>query len=416
MTTSMKVGEFRVGADVAADFPLFARKEHGRRIVYLDSAATTQKPRQVLDAMTTFYEHSYANIHRGLYPLSVEATQLYEEARAKVARLVNAPAQQLIFTSGTTESINLVAHGWGREHLGKGDEILLTPAEHHANIVPWQEAAKLTGAKLVYCDLNKDFTIDITDLKRKINGQTKLLAITHVSNVLGTITPLEEIIPYARQRGVTVLVDGAQAVPHLTVDVQALGCDFYAFSGHKMLGPTGIGCLYVAKKWMGMMPYRTGGDMIVDVTEQGSEFAEDEPRRFEAGTPNIAGAIGFGAAADYLTMTGLDKINAHSQLLLRKAWDGLSKINGLTLHGSPPSSNRIAVISFSIKGAHPHDVGQLLGDEGVCIRAGKHCAHPLHYRMGVPEGTNRASFYLYNTEEDVEALIAAVQKVVRMFS
>ena len=315
MANDLKTKEIKAGADVVADFPLLARTEHGRRIVYLDSAATSQKPRPVLDAMDSFYEESNANIHRGLYPLSAEATQRYEEARAKVATLINAPSQQLIFTSGTTESINLVAHGWGREHLRAGDEILLTPHEHHANIVPWQEIARLTGARLVYGDLNADFTINIADLQQKINRKTKLLAITHVSNVLGTITPLDEIIPFAKQRGVVVLVDGAQAVPHFRVDVQALGCDFYAFSGHKMLGPTGIGCLYIAKQQMGMTPYRTGGDMIMDVTEQSSEFAQDEPRRFEAGTPNIAGAIGLGAAAEYLTRIGLDKINEHSALL-----------------------------------------------------------------------------------------------------
>jgi cysteine desulfurase/selenocysteine lyase len=402
-------------AKIIRDFPILERRENGRRLVYLDSAATTQKPRAVLQAMDAFYEQSNANIHRGFYPLSAEATELYEEARRRVARFINAAADRVIFTSGATESINMVAHGWGLEHLEAGDEILLTPLEHHANIVPWQEIARLTGAKLVYCDLNEDFTIDVADLKKRISGKTKILAITHVSNVLGAVTPLAEIVPYAKQQGVVVLVDGAQAAPHMKVDVKDLGCDAYALSGHKMLGPTGTGVLYLSEALMAMRPCKTGGDMIEDVTEQEAVFAEKEPRRFEAGTPNIAGAVGLAAAVDYLETIGMEKIHAHEQRLLEQAWKGLSAIKGVTLYGPSPSPERAGVLAFAVAGVHPHDVAQLLADEGVCIRTGKHCAHPLHYRMGLAEGTCRASFYLYNTEEDVEALIRGVKKVIEVF-
>jgi cysteine desulfurase/selenocysteine lyase len=402
-------------ANVIRDFPILKRRENGGRLVYLDNAATTHKPRTVLEAMDAFYEQSNANIHRGLYPLSAAATELYEGARQKVARFINAAADHVIFTSGATESINIVAHSWGLEHLKAGDEILLTPLEHHANIVPWQEIARLTGAKLVYCGLNADFTIDIADLKQKMSSKTKILAITHVSNVLGAVTPLADIVPYAKRHGVVVLVDGAQAVPHMRVDVRALGCDAYAFSGHKMLGPTGTGVLYLSSELMRMRPCKTGGDMIDDVTEQGAVFAEKEPRRFEAGTPNIAGAIGLAAAVEYLEAIGIEKVHAHELHLLEQAWKGLSAIKGVTLYGPPPSPERAGVLAFAVAGVHPHDVAQILADEGVCIRTGKLCAHPLHYRMKLPEGTCRASFYLYNTEEDVEALIHGVKKVIEVF-
>jgi cysteine desulfurase / selenocysteine lyase len=402
------------------DFPILRRKVHGKRLVYLDNAATTQKPKAVLDAMTRFYEESNANIHRGIYKLSEEATAQYEAARAGVARLLNAPSpENIVFSSGTTEGINMVAYGWGLANLKPGDEILVTPLEHHANIVPWQQAAARTGARLVYCDLHKDFTLDVESLKSKINSKTKLLAITHVSNVLGIAMPLFDIIPYAKRKGVVVLVDGAQAVPHLPVDVQALGCDFYVFSGHKMLGPTGIGVLYLSQAHFGMEPYRTGGDMIDDVREQETDFAADSPRRFESGTPNIAGAVGLGAAVAYLEGIGLGEIHEHEKKLLRLAWKRLSEIRGVTLYGPAPEndsllSQRSAIVPFNIEGIHPHDVAQLLDSEGVAIRSGKHCAHPLLARMGLA-AVNRASFYLYNNEDDVDALVLAIKKAQDVF-
>ncbi len=403
--------------DIRKEFPLLVARPG---LVYLDNAATTQKPAAVLDTERAFYEEADANIHRGIYALSEEASDRYERAREKVARFLNAPsAENIVFTAGATDSINLVAHSWGLANLERGDEILLTPLEHHANIVPWQQVAKQTGAKVVFCGLKEDFTLDVDDLKRRITPKTGLLAITQVSNVLGIATPLSEIIPYAKQRGVTVLVDGAQGAPHLKTDVQALGCDFYAFSGHKMLAPTGIGVLYVAEQHRSMQPYRTGGDMIEDVTEQGAEFAPLAPRRLEAGTPHIAGAVGLGAAIDYLESIGMDAIHQHEAALLKKAWHALSRIPDVTLLGPAPEndplfSSRSAVVSFTVEGIHPHDVAQLLDDEGVCIRVGKHCAHPLHARMKVA-ATNRASFYLYNTEQDIDALVAALRHAIEVF-
>jgi len=398
-----------------ADFPALAPAPDGTRITYLDSAATAQKPQQVIDAVSGFYERHNANINRGLYALGLEATKLYEEARADVARLLGAPPKHVIFTAGTTDALNMVAYGLA-DRLREGDEILLTPHEHHANIVPWQQIVLRTGARIVYCGLNDDFTIDVADLKRKMTDRTKVLAITHVSNVLGTVTPLHEIVPYAKSKGIIVVVDGAQAIPHFPVDVYALGCDAYACSAHKALGPTGIGVLYLSDKLMGMAPYRTGGDMIDDVTEQSAEFARDEPRRFEAGTPNIAGAVGFGAAARYLTTIDRGRELERELTLFRKAWDALSAIPRVTLHGPSPDAGyeRVGIIEFTIDNVHPHDVAQLLGDAGVCIRSGKHCAHPLLRRMGI-NALNRASFYLYNTEADIDALVAAVKRAIARF-
>ncbi len=388
------------------DFPILQRG-----IAYLDNAATTQKPRRVIEAVKEFYERRNANIHRAVYALSQEATLAYEEARAKVAALINVEPENLVFTAGCTDSINLVSSSL---ELGRGEEVLLTILEHHANLLPWQEAARRQGARILFAGLRDDLSLDVEDLKRKITKRTRVLAITHVSNVTGGLTPLHEIIPYAKQRGVTVLVDGAQAVPHLPLDVRGLGCDFYAFSGHKMLGPTGIGCLYVSEEHQGMKPYRTGGDMIDDVTEEGAVFAERGPRRFEAGTPNIAGAIGLGAAAEYLAMIGPDHVRDHVAELRELAWRELSRIPSVTLLG-PPGKEGVGVISFTLKGVHPHDVAQILDEEGVCIRSGKHCAHPLMARLGL-DGTNRASFYLYNTMNDVARLVNGVKRALEVFS
>jgi cysteine desulfurase/selenocysteine lyase len=386
------------------DFPLVTKEG----LTYLDSAATAQVPQQVLDAITRHYEEGHANIHRGFYPLSIRATEEFEAVREKSARLLNAPTDRIILTSGTTDALNMVA--WGLT-LNEGDEILLTPHEHHANIVPWHEVAKRTGARVIFCNLNEDLTIDIEDLKAKIGDRTKVLGITHVSNTLGTITPLEQVIPHAKERGVFVVVDGAQAVAHMKVDVAALGCDAYAFSAHKLYGPTGVGVLYL--KDLSLHPYRTGGDMIDDVTEAGAEFACGEPRRFEGGTQNLGGVAGLGAAIDYLEAHGFERISVHGETLLENAWSRLSAMERIVLYG--PRQGRIPVISFSVEGVPPHDVAEILARDGVCIRAGKHCTHPLHTRLGLAEGTCRVSFGLYNTEEDIDRLLSALEKVRGVF-
>lgn len=389
------------------DFPLLTRKVHGQRLIYLDNAATTQKPRQVLDAMRDYYEQRNANVHRGIYTLGVESTAAYDTARKRVAAFMNAPARQVIFTKGTTESINFVATAWGANRLKRGDEIVLTPQEHHANILPWQRVAHATGARLVYCDLTGDLRIDIADLKRRITDRTKLLAITHASNVLGTVTPLSEIIPHARERGVVTLVDGAQAAAHAQLDMESLTPDFYCFSGHKLLGPQGIGVLYMDERHLDMEPYQFGGDMIDDVRETDAEIATGEPRRFETGTPNVAGAVGLAAALDYLVAHPLD------ETLAAQAWDGLTQL-GATLYGPRPGTAHIGVISFNLPGIHPHDVAQLLDERGIAIRAGQHCAHPLLHRIGVP-ATCRVSFACYNTPEDVQALLDGLRHVQEVF-
>ncbi len=393
--------------NVTDDFPLLKNKP----LIYLDNAATTQKPAAVINAVRKFYEEECATIHRGLYPLSINATRLYEHARERIAEFIRVPSQHIVFTSGTTDSINLVAQA---VPLKKGDEILLTPHEHHANIVPWQEAAKRAGAKVVWCTLKDDLTLDLQDLKKRINKRTKVLAITQVSNVLGIVNPLKEIVAYAKDEGAFVLVDGAQAVPHMQVNVNQLGCDAYVFSGHKMYGPTGIGVLYL--KDLSLEPARTGGDMINDVTAEGAEFAKNEPRRFEAGTPNMAGVFGLAACVDYLEKVGMGAIHAQEEKLLRRAWDALGSLPRVQLLGpSPDKERRAGILAFTVKGVAPHDVAEILARDGVCIRAGKHCAHPLHYQLGLAEGTNRASFALYNTDEDVDALVAGVEKVTEVF-
>ncbi len=396
----------------ADDFPILAPRPDGGRLVYLDNAATTQKPSAVIEAVRPHYAQECATIHRGLYPLSVEATRRYEEARALAADFLGAPAANLLFTSGTTESINLVARALP---LRKGDEILLTPHEHHANILPWQEAAARTGARIVWCALRDDGSLDVEDLLSRIGKRTKVLAITHVSNVLGTVTPLSRIIPHAKEAGAFVMVDGAQAAAHLKVNVRRLGCDAYACSGHKLYGPTGTGILYLAD--LGLAPWRLGGDMIEDVTEEGARYVEGEARRFEAGTPNLAGVAGLAAAIRYLEGVGMGALHANEERLLREAWQRLSAIPGLRLLGPPPGEGRRAgIIAFTLEKVPPHDLAELLGRRGVCIRAGKHCAHPLHYRLGIRGGTNRVSFGLYNTSEDIDALVAGITEALEVFA
>lgn len=402
-------------AAIRKDFPVLDRKINGRRLVYLDSAASSQKPRAVIEAMGRFFERHNANVHRGIYVLSEEATELYEEARRKTARFINAPEPEtVIFTKNATEAINLVAYSWARHNLQPGDEIVTSPIEHHSNLVPWQLAARATGAKLRWFDVTDDGRLDLTNLDELINEKTRLVAVTQASNVLGTIVPVETIAAAARRHGAVVLVDGAQSTPHMAVDVQQLGCDFFAFSGHKMLGPTGIGVLYGRRELLeAMPPFLAGGDMISTVSLEGSEWNE-LPYKFEAGTPPIAEVVGLGAAVDYLTELGMDAVTAHEQKLLNYAVPRLEEIPGLTVYGPRDVHQRAGLITFNIDDVHPHDLATVLNDEAVAIRAGHHCAQPIMDWLGVP-ATARASFYVYNTEEDVDRLVAALRVAKEFF-
>lgn len=393
------------------DFPALEQLVHGRPLVYLDNAATTQKPRAVLDALLGFYTRDCANVHRGVHELSQRATEAYEGARRTVARFLNAAPSEIVFTRGTTEAINLVAQSFGRSILGSGDEILLTEMEHHSNIVPWQMLAEQTGARLVVAPIDDRGELLLDALERLISSRTRLIAVAHVSNALGTVNPVDEICRMARQRGIRVLVDGAQAAPHLRVDVRALDCDFYAFSGHKIYGPTGIGVLYGKAELLERMPpYQGGGDMIRSVSFTKTLY-NDPPYRFEAGTPHIAGAIGLAAAIEYVSALGLEAIARHEQSLLEAATASLSEIPGVRLVGT--ARHKAAVVSFVLDGVHPHDVATVLDHEGVAVRAGHHCAQPLMERLGLP-ATTRASFALYNTLEEVEALARAVRRAQKL--
>ncbi|MBV2181733.1 MAG: cysteine desulfurase [Castellaniella sp.] len=398
--------------DCAADFPILARPVRKRRLAYLDNGATTQKPRAVIQALDQFYEQSNANIHRGVHWLSQHATDLYEQARERVRELLNAPdSQNVIFTRGTTESINLVAQTWGQT-LRAGDEILVTGMEHHSNIVPWQLLCARTGAVLRHVRITDSGELDLDDFRAQLNARTKLVGIAHVSNALGTVNPVQDLTRLAHEAGALVLIDGAQAVAHATVDVQALDCDFYAFSGHKIYGPTGIGALYVRGSILkDLPPWQGGGDMIRTVSFDGSTWAEG-PQRFEAGTPNIAGSIVLGAAIDYVRGIGLDRIAAHESALLAEATAAMQALPGVRLIGTAP--HKAGILSFLVDGIHPHDLGTILDTEGVAIRAGHHCAMPLMTRFGIP-GTARASFALYNDLRDVEALVAGVRKAQKLF-
>jgi cysteine desulfurase/selenocysteine lyase len=398
---------------IRRDFPIFETTMRGKPLAYLDSAASAQKPRAVIDAMSEFYSAHYANIHRGIYQLSAEATLQYEAVRTQVARFIGAPdPREVIFVRNATEAINLVARTFGEQEIGSGDEIVITAMEHHANIVPWQLLAKRRGALLRVAAIDDDGVLDVDHLVSLLGERTKLLAFAEVSNALGTINPVTELTAIARMRGITTLVDGAQAVPHRPVDVAALGCDFYAFSGHKVFGPTGAGVLYGRLPLLeAMPPFLGGGDMIESVSFEGTTFAP-VPQKFEAGTPDIASVIGFGAAIQYLETIGMDRIAAHEHSLLGYATERLEEIPGLRIVGT--AKEKAAVISFVLEDAHPHDIGTILDGEGIAIRAGHHCAQPLMKRMGVP-ATARASFAFYNTREDIDRLISALHKTWELF-
>ena len=396
------------------DFPILRQEVHGKPLVYLDSAATSQKPRAVLEALDRYYEQDNANVHRGVHRLSERATQAYEAAREKVQRFVNAAhPHEIVFVRGTTEAINLVAQTFGRTRVRSGDEIVVTVMEHHSNIVPWQMLCEEKGAVLRVAPMDDDGTLLVDELERLVGPRTKLLALGHVSNALGTIHPVRRIVEMAHGRNVPVLLDGAQAVPHLAVDVQALGCDFYAFSGHKLFGPTGIGVLYGRSELLEEMPpWQGGGDMISSVTFEKTTYNK-LPYKFEAGTPDIAGAIGLGAAIDYVRGLGLDAISAHVHDLLSYATKAMRDVPGLRLIGT--AKEKASVLSFAFGDIHPHDIGTVLDREGIAIRTGHHCAQPLMRRLGVA-ATARASLALYNTREDVDALVAGLHKVREVFA
>ena len=398
---------------VRRDFPLLARAERGGPLVYLDSANTTQKPEAVIRASDRFYRETNANIHRSTYRLSEEATAAYEGARETVRRFVNARStREVVFTRGTTESINLLAASFGQAFVKAGDEILITGMEHHSNIVPWQLLCERTGAKLRVIPIDDRGDLVLDDLDRLLTERTKLLAVVHVSNALGTVNPVKALVGHAHARGVPVLVDGAQSIPHLGVDVQALDCDFLAFSGHKVYGPTGIGVLYGKESWLSKMPpYQGGGDMIASVSFEKTTYAE-LPAKFEAGTGNLAGAVALGAALDYVTALGLPRIAAHEADLLSYATARLSEVPGMRIIGT--AKEKASVVSFLLGDVHPHDVGTILDQEGICIRTGHHCAQPVMTRFDVP-ATARASFGLYNTREEVDALANGLRKVLEVF-
>ncbi|QYJ16391.1 Cysteine desulfurase SufS [Rubrobacter xylanophilus DSM 9941] len=398
---------------VRRDFPILEREVNGRPLVYLDNAATSQKPLQVVRTLAEYYERHNANIHRGVHRLAEEATGLYEEARGKVARFIGAPdARSLVFTRGTTESINLVAHAWGRRNLREGDEVVLTVSEHHSNLVPWQLAARDTGARLRFVPIREDGTLDMEAAERLIGPRTRLVGCVHASNVLGTVNPVERLAELAHASDALMLVDGAQSAPHLPVDVKELGCDFFAASGHKMLGPTGVGFLWSRPELLEEMePFLGGGEMIREVHLERSTWNEI-PYKFEAGTMNIAQAIGLGAAVDYLNTLGMENVREHERRLGEYARRRLSEIEGLTVYG--PAEGRTGVVAFNVPGVHPHDLSQLLDQEGIAIRSGHHCCQPLMRHLRVV-ATARASLYLYNTEEEVDALVGAISRAREFF-
>jgi len=399
------------------DFPILQRTvRDNKTLIYLDNASTTQKPNQVIDAITDYYRNHNANIHRAVYALAEEATELYEQARDKIARFINIKnREEIIFVRGTTEAINLVAYAWGRSNVKKDDIIVTTEYEHHSNIVPWQLLTQEKGAKLEYIGMDDNGELILNDLDKYLaTGKVKLVTFSLMSNVLGTISDAEKIISKCKEAGVLTLIDGAQAVPHMPVDIEKLGCDFFAFSGHKMLGPTGIGVLWVRKSVLQTMnPFHGGGDMIREVHKYETTW-NDLPYKFEAGTPNIADVIGFGAAIDYLTKLGMDKIREHEIELTNYAMEKLSQVKGLTIYGTKDISKRGGVISFNFADVHPHDVAQIIDEEGIAIRSGHHCAQVLMERLNVA-ATSRASFYIYNTREEVDALIISLNKVARIF-
>jgi len=399
---------------IKRDFPIFKRKINKKPIVFLDNAASTEKPKCVIDAIKDCYENYYANVHRGIYNLSEETTSAYESARKKTADFINAKSEnEIIFTRNATEAINLIAYSWGNTFIKKGDEIILSVMEHHSNLVPWQELAKRKGAKIRVIPLKKDFTLDFEVYKKLISKKTKLLTLTAMSNVLGTINPIKKFIKEAKKHNITVIIDGAQSVPHLKTDVQDLDCDFLAFSSHKMLGPSGVGVLYGTSKILKKMPpFLYGGDMIKEVTQFKSTYT-DIPWKFEAGTPNIADVIAFQKAIEYIEKIGLKNIEDHEKNLLSYAKEKFSKYKQVHLY-SPKTEISGGILSFNIKGIHPHDAATIFNTENVCIRASQHCASPLMKALGVGS-TNRMSFYIYNTKEDIDKAEIALKKVLKIF-
>lgn len=399
---------------IRQDFPILSRSIREQKLVYLDNAATTQKPQPVLDTLASYYATGNANIHRGVYLLSEEATAAYDLARVKVQGLLNArAAHEIIFTRNSTESINLVAQSYGRQNLGPGDEVLITHMEHHSNIVPWQLLCEQVGARLCVAPIDGRGTLQLDEFERLISPRTRLVAVVHLSNSLGTVNPVQEIVRMAHARGVPVLIDGSQSIYHMPVDVQDLDCDFYVFTGHKLYGPTGIGVLYGRESLLEQMPpYQGGGDMIRSVTFKKTTYAE-LPHKFEAGTPHIAGAIGLGAAVDYLLRVGLEGIGRHEADLLAYGTNALSEVKGLQLIGTAPK--KASILSFVMDGAHPHDIGTIVDSDGVAIRTGHHCTQPVMDRFGVP-ATARASIAMYNTHEEIDALVKSLEHVRETFA
>ncbi|WP_226529097.1 cysteine desulfurase [Metabacillus niabensis] len=399
--------------DIRAHFPILNQQVNGNDLVYLDSAATSQKPLAVIEALSTYYKEYNSNVHRGVHTLGTKATDGYEGAREKVRRFINAKSmQEIIFTRGATTALNIVAQSYGLTNVKEGDEIVITYMEHHANVIPWQQVAKITGATLKYIPLQEDGTIALKDVEETVTSNTKIVSVMLVSNVLGTINPIKEITEIAHKNGAIMVVDGAQSTPHMKIDVRDLDCDFYAFSGHKMCGPTGIGVLYGKKQLLeNMEPVEFGGEMIDFVGLQESTWKE-LPWKFEAGTPIIAGAIGLGAAIDFLEDIGLEAIEAHEHKLAQYALDQLSQIDGMTIYGP---KHRAGLVTFNIDDVHPHDVATVLDAEGIAVRAGHHCAQPLMKWLKV-SATARASFYLYNKEEEVDKLVAGIKKTKEYFS
>ena len=397
--------------EIKKDFPIL----ENRKIAYLDSGATTQKPKQVIESLKNFYEEYNANPHRGAYTLSIEATEKYEDTRTKIAKFINAKhREEVIFSKNASESLNLIAYSYGMDNLKKDDEVVISIMEHHSNLVPWQKVTKTTGSKLNYMYINEEFELSDEEIESKITDKTKIVGIAHVSNVLGTINNVKKIIKYAHKKGAIVVVDASQSIPHMKIDVQELDADFLVFSGHKMLAPLGIGVLYGKREILNKMsPFLMGGDMIEYVYEQETTFAP-LPNKFEAGTQNVEGVIGLGAAIDYIEKIGYDKIQEIEEDVVNYARQELSKLDYITLYLTPNKENHSGVISFNIKGVHPHDVASILDSEGVCVRSGNHCAQPLMRFLGI-DTTCRASFYFYNTKEDVDMLINALNKAYNMF-
>ena len=397
--------------NIKNDFPIFKSKE--KNFIYLDSASTSQKPQSVIDSVSSYYDSYSANIHRALYEIGEKATDKYESVREKVRQFMNVPdSHSIIFSSGTTESINLIAYAWGTKNINKDDHILITEMEHHSNLVPWQLLSSRSNASLDYILLNNDGTLELESLEKKILSKTKIISVSHQSNVFGTINPINKIIDEAKKVGAITVIDGAQAVPHMKVDIENLGCDFYAFSGHKMLGPTGVGVLIGRKTILEKMdPFMGGGEMINTVTMEKSTW-NDVPWKFEAGTPNIAQVIGLGAAIDYIEKIGIENIHQHEQGLLKYGLEILSQNENIVLYGNPEI--RGAVIPFNVKNVHPHDLAKFLDTDGICIRAGHHCTQPIMNRLGI-NATARASFYIYNTKNDIEKLAESIKKTADIF-